>query len=979
MTSGRWRSQHRAQIAAKFDFLPCSTFKPVIQLDNPSHHSETREITDRIQLLIKPEMSVIDTRRPPSATGRLKRIFSTSQSQAGLGKKNPPVTIPQSIPGQGRELSITELDPLPGKTGRYIRVYCGSVCPSAIFKTVFVQNDDTVASCVAKVLILLEKEGEHVVDMCTLYEVIGRLPANSQAITEANVVIDPGETFTELSARSLPTNIILMEVFSLMAPAPGLCRRLELRKCPSSPSNGSDSSIIQHRARSASLLKKASSRTAGNGCVAPYCPFLLLLKGSRPEQDLIIQSFYSICREKSSAITMGTSERDDIRLFPWPEARNGRENFNANENGYSTSKAPIRFEARTKSIWMSVVSTYNAIQPDNPLTITLNWETLTDSCSFPVNRCLEPGDILRVESHNLTYVFIYKDSDTVPEHKLSLGFLTLPQIPSTKPPTGVNGSRSAARTARIDALVRRNSNSSNAGGSNVFPNVADVESVIGVLFPRLSNQSKYPSWGENGGILPDVGISAGCMAHLLRSLVKYGADTGINVDDVTKEICHTLTRELENLNKLASQHLIPAIWEAAFCTYLAKYLTFGWLKELNYNGGSSSNGVGSNLPKIIVTESRRSSRLRSVENGSNCSTPNTTTDSHSDVFASPIQRPRQLHVTSGGFDSNHATSDVANLPLFSHLREMLSNEAELVMNEAVQQSLSAGSRKVTKLCRLFGGALVGSDIVRQIREAQASLFDRLDWTGNAISQALTVGTHPTDSSIATNANGAIRLTQAQPYIDRGDSRMSAANTAKEHDNGDSNSIDSSVGRNNSSVIDSDVEGERDVTSPSGLSSLNNDDEMRSTPGEEEDTGFGSSNSGVSTKCAQQRVESIFFCRFLVGFTKLIIAEFVNNRELLINWETGTQLVNLVKALRKWMHNAGVQNYNNALQLLNDFARLMATPRQELVSVCLPFSFRELHFLRRCLIGLLPFFASKILTQESAWDIGKCTVLSQFLL
>ncbi|VDO01064.1 unnamed protein product, partial [Rodentolepis nana] len=243
----------------------------------------------------------------------------------------------------------------------------------------------------------------------------------------------------------------------------------------------------------------------------------------------------------------------------------------------------------------------------------------------------------------------------------------------------------------------------------------------------------------------------------------------------------------------------------------------------------------------------------------------------------------------------------------------------------------AGARKVTKLCRLFGSASVGADTVRQIREAQASLFDRLDWTGNAISQALTAGTPPTESPIVTNTNGAIRLTQAQPYVDRGESRASAMTPAKEHDILDSNSMDSSVGRNNSSVIDSDVEGERDVTSPSGLSSLNNDDEIRSAPGEEEDTGFGSSNSGVSTKCAQQRVESVFYCRFLVGLTKLIIEEFVNNRELLINWETGTQLVNLVKALRKWMHNAGVQHYNDALQLLNDFALLMATPRQELAS------------------------------------------------
>ncbi|VDO00165.1 unnamed protein product [Rodentolepis nana] len=142
---------------------------------------------------------------------------------------------------------------------------------------------------------------------------------------------------------------------------------------------------------------------------------------------------------------------------------------------------------------------------------------------------------------------------------------------------------------------------------------------------------------------------------------------------------------------LASQHLIPAIWEAAFCTYLAKYLTPGWLKESTYNGSGSLNGASANLPKIIVTERRRSSRLRSTENGSTSSTPNTTTDSHSDVFASPIQRPRQLHTTSGGIDSDHTAPSIAYLPLFSHLREMLTTEAELVMNEAVLQSLSVSA------------------------------------------------------------------------------------------------------------------------------------------------------------------------------------------------------------------------------------------------------------------------------------------------
>lgn len=187
------------------------------------------------------------------------------------------------------------------------------------------------------------------------------------------------------------------------------------------------------------------------------------------------------------------------------------------------------------------------------------------------------------------------------------------------------------------------------------------------------------------------------------------------------------------------------------------------------------------------------------------------------------------------------------------------------------------SRKVIKLCRLFGGASVIVDAARQIRETQSSLFDILDWTGNAINQALTAGTLQTESPGSNN--GVIRLTQAQPYNERtaSQSRMSAT-PVEERDLGGSSSRDSSFQRRSSSVIDSDADEEGDGTSPSGLSSLNIDAEIRSTPGEEDDTGFESSTTGGSMKSAKQKVESLFFCQFLVGLSKLIIDEFVNNRK-----------------------------------------------------------------------------------------------------
>ncbi|KAM7542843.1 hypothetical protein Aperf_G00000016617 [Anoplocephala perfoliata] len=767
-------------------------------------------------------MSVIETRRSASATAKLRRLFSASSSQVGGQKRSSPIVIPKCIPGQGRELSISEIDQDSRKIGRYIRFFCDRVCPSAIFKTVSVQKADTVGQCIAKVLVQLEKEGENISDACTLYEVIGRLPPNSRAINEANTVVDPGETFTELSAHPLPLNANLLDVFSLTAPASGLCRRLELRLQTSSP---------QPIMASPSQLGQMSSRNVGNSCIAPNCPFLLLLKGSRPECDLIIHPLSSIFPGNLREITMGTSEHDNIRLNLSPEAKNTRENVIVDAKGYTSSKTAIRFTAkslagtsRRKSIWMSVVSTYNAVQPGSPLMIALNWETLTDTSSFPVNRCLEPGDILRIEAPNLIYIFIYKDSETVPEHKLSLGFLTLPQLPSSgsKPPTGQNGSRSAARTARIDAQVRKASNSGNP--DNPLPDASNIESIIGVLFPRPSYRSKDPNWGEIGGILPDVGVAAGCFAHLLRSVVKRGVETGSNEDDVIKNISHALSRELEKLNKrdihvlvtlssnesgdlnftlLASQHLIPAIWEAAFCTYLAQYLAPGWLKMSNSNGTDLPNAPGLNFPRIVVTESRRSSRLRSLAGtpvtGSNAESP-------SEVFTPPIQRPR-ISGSISSADVDHVISNIELHPIFSSLREKAKSEAENVMNQAVQYCLSVSSRKAIKLCRLFGGASVSADTVRQIKEAQASFFDKLDWTGNAINQALTTGPSQAESP-SRNDNEGIRLTQAQPYNDRPASQgRTSATGVGERDLEESVSRDSSFQRHSSSAIDSDVDEE----------------------------------------------------------------------------------------------------------------------------------------------------------------------------
>ncbi|VDD76814.1 unnamed protein product [Mesocestoides corti] len=882
-------------------------------------------------------MSVIDSNRPPSTSGRMRRIFSSSHSHIGRPKHtSPSPNAPSTIPGLGRELSISEIGQVAGKLGRYLRIFCERVCPSAKFKTVFIEQDDLVRQCVDKVVLQLFSEDSNVRGGCALFEVIGRLPAHSRAINDTGGVIDPGEVFTELHARPLPPFDKILNVFALMTPAPGLCRRLELRKQPraSSVSPGTPEKLdvpliptqapTPPRTLNIPISGRPSPRMPPTPTTAPSSPHLLLVKGSRPEKDALVHNFSTIRRRGSEEVTMGTAEYDDIRLYLPPDVRISHENIIVNGNGHADVTSPIRFLSKTfhggktKAIWICVSSGYNAIQPESPLTVVLNWETLTDASSLPINRCLEPGDVIRVESTVLSYVFIFKDSETVPEHKLTLGFLTLPQLPliGGKPPIGQNGSRSAARTARIDALVRKTSSCSSQSNSSTsaFPVASSVEFVVGILFPRTQAKSGDNNWGETGGVLPDVGVAAGCFAHLIRSIAKRGMELDgaayaarANEDQVLREVNNSLTRELEKLQKLASQHLIPAIWKAAFCYYLAHYLSPGWLKN-----------APTTQPPIRIIERRRS-RLGSNDRSS--------TYSNSEVFNSPSQTPSQAHDVGKAF-----TGDLEQLPVLSALREKVSAESECVMDRAVQLSLNATSKEVIKLCRLIGDPDTSSETTSQIQDAQASLFDVLDWTGDAISQALTTrGPH---TEVLTVPSVTIHLSKAEPYTSPDD--VDSVNGSTGHERK----------RNNSSVIDSE---EGETTSRTGASSSN--DYTHSPQGDDYDTGIGSCTTSGSTITAHHHIESVFFCRYLVGLSKLIIEEFVNNRNLTVDCDTGSHLVNLVRALRAWMRNAGVQNYKDALQLLHDFAHTMSTPRSDLVSM----SWRQLRLAHPNLPSSLLYF------------------------
>lgn len=525
-------------------------------------------------------MSIIDSQRPASLSRGLKKLFSGSHSQIGGTRKHQQSSTsvahaPLTMPGLGHELSLPMIGLFDGKRGRHLRIFCESVCSSAKFKTVFISTDDKVQDCIQKVMAQASSTAcstSH--SGCILVEVVGNLPSKSQAFGNTDEISDPAVEFNECSSRELKPSDNMLHVFAYMVPAPGLYRRLELRKqtrTPSVPPRTLNSPLTERRtpirSNSSCNSSRRSPRMLKAPMVAPFCPYILLVKGSRPEKDMLLHNFSGILRSNKNILTMGTAESDDIRLYLSPDSRNVHQSA---ENG-AVDTAPIRLMAlmdeasKKKEIWLQVASGYNAIQPKYPLSVTLNLDNLTSHASLPTSKCLEPGDILRVEGHHLHYVFIFKDSETVPEHKLSLGLLSLPQMPviEGRPPSGQNGKRSASRTARIDALVRKNSVQSSSqspdttGAAEGLPSVNCVELLVRLLFPKTVSRRR--EWGEKGGTLPDVGVASGCFAHLVRSIVRHGVEWGGTTyaahaatdDELLREVLAVFKRELEGLSRVS--------------------------------------------------------------------------------------------------------------------------------------------------------------------------------------------------------------------------------------------------------------------------------------------------------------------------------------------------------------------------------------------------------------------------------------------
>ncbi|VDN14703.1 unnamed protein product [Dibothriocephalus latus] len=455
-------------------------------------------------------MSVIDHQRPQSASRRNKLHFFTLRSSKNSRSSERP-SIFNVFPDTETELSLVDLNKSNDADGRCLRIFCEKIKEGTCFKTICIKDTTTVGECIDDLTHLIFEPSEiHKLmnpESLVMFEAVGRIKQNPGTASQSSAgELLVNTEFTEVSSHPLVPNQRVMDVFSLMKPASGLSRRLELRPkqppartptaiksdrlspettyfgqdgiTPLPHSNGADMSPDIHLLRNKYFPTKLANQ-----------PHLLLLKGSRPERDSLMHDLSPLFNGSKVKLSIGLSSKDDIRLYLPPGS-------NRNKSGTGTASPVslcIREVGTRKSLCLVIPTQWNLPQCGDVITVFHNWFDV--SRETPVERYLQPGDILRLEARQLAYIFLFKDPSSIPEHELKLGFLSLP--PTSSVSESLIGTPSSNR----------------------------VNHVLQMLFP----DGDGAGWMTDGSVtfimtkpwpgLPNVTVAAACYAHLTRSTV----------------------------------------------------------------------------------------------------------------------------------------------------------------------------------------------------------------------------------------------------------------------------------------------------------------------------------------------------------------------------------------------------------------------------------------------------------------------------
>ncbi|BHF67836.1 motor activity [Sparganum proliferum] len=859
-------------------------------------------------------MSIIDHQRHSSASGRNKRPFFSLRSRNSKSSERP--FIFNALPNIEKELSLADLEKSNEADGRCLRIFCEKVKEGSYFKTLFVRDNTTVGECISALVHLIFEPSEcnQLVnpESLVMFETVGRIRPNTETAADqkrAGQSIAYTE-FTEVGSHALAPSQRVIEVFSLMTPAPGLSRRLELRPkqpparhstapktdrlssemtsfgqgrlSPSPHPNGTD------RSPDVQLLRNRYSSTT-----LAHQPHLLLLKGSRPERDALVHDVSPLFSGSKDKLSIGLSSKEDIRLYLAPGSKRSKSGSVA----ASPASLCVRDAGKRKVLCLVISAQWKL--PQSAEVITVFHNRLDVSKEIPLERHLQPGDILRFEASELAYIFLFKDPSSVPEHELKLAFLSTPPVtPATPSPIATpNSNRSALRTARISASrdsktgdrlppQRTSSSTSSSATANttgscpaseVFPSNDSVNPVLRMLFADSGSE-----WANEDCVtfimpkpwtgFPNVAVAAACYAHFTRSAaIAYAATlsserhTQRALEQLLGTVGSTLTNEIDALESVTTKHLVPAVWKVAFCFYTSQYLTAGWLQ-----------------PTLAPREEPRDSwALETPE-----------AETNGEVRISP--------------------AEVELMPEVAKLRDLTVDEADRALDSAVQHTLGVLLEDVTAMCQMFGNS---SRVAEKGRLAQQRLFDKLGQVRDNITVALSgaVGDFP------------VTLAQAEVYMDNqengstNDSSNRSVTTA-------SSDVDSA---SNSEEAEDITGGRPDTKSSAPRHYQPSPSDQSKNSATKPPTPATDVFKQMPTSSAQSFIEETFFRRLLHGISTHIIEQFLDNPKLNIDFSTGRQLLAFIRSLDTWMTKAGIKRYKEPLRMIYQFAKLLSTERETL--------------------------------------------------
>ncbi|VDP69844.1 unnamed protein product [Echinostoma caproni] len=884
------------------------------------------------------------------------KIFGSSTS-LNSSKRKSDIVIPE-------ELSLEEVKTNDGISVTYLRIYCEKIRPGDHFKTLKVYGTTTAEQCVKE---LTEMYSTRIAspDEVALYEVIGRIePVSSAVLTQDSLL-----GFSEVRCRLIEPQETVKSIFSGSRAGVGLSRRIEIRRLdyphtsfpaaagtrvptptpsprPRSankdlpPSDRRRSSTESNTSISGMPMIRRSMTPAGSSFTLrdsrrkskyriPHGPHLTLIRGLQPKCDRPLWDLTPIIQKNRtrSEMTIGTREDASIRTYDSPDENLCKQSvpiifaklvaydYPLTNDGSLEHTGAIFIEPYINERINGHMAEFPQVPP-----IYINEDLINPGPNLSFDkRLLHPGDFIYFGPKQQGYVFLFKDPRWIPDHRLEIN----------TPLTGSNMG-STMTLGRMNSITMRNGNGTGNGrnaiqsdrssdtdssfsrprttGNGMFPTdrlprLANLRQTLAPLFPQLhaSRSHQYapmdplesPRWSRT-----EPWRSAGFFAHLVRTAAGYIIqnnpqipnrdveerdpkliqDYAINyVKDMRSlmiEFCQTLRAKNPDL-------VVPELWFSLFCYNVAIYLSPGWLT--NSTGGLSRR-------------TSRNDRFRSQPwDGSESATssPNSNSDIHGNVESLQVVSDLRDSAYQIATESINSVVRTAFEELPPYLKSFLNgpNSSPISANTFFPNNIvnfPELRHRLGKLANCFQVAFypTGMGEVDVAASTASSPFH----TGSMDSSNMMLDNLPEQRTWRANGTRGRQQRGFNP-MDQSDHSLSPGS---ESDHGDQGTLyDASQLRqsNQSSVWNS-----------------------------------ASERGSIDTA---SRIEAVVWRHILAGVSHHLLYTLVSNDSIPIDWETGDKLLRGINWLYDWLRSQHLEAHRRPLNMVADFANLLATPREQL--------------------------------------------------